>query len=61
MYFLALSHAPPVLAAEIAIYIPEIKAPGNNPAIPLGPKKYPKTNGVMMTNIPGLTISLKEA
>jgi len=61
IYFFALSHAPPVLDIEIAIYTPETNAPGNNPAIALGPKMIPTKNGVKMTNNPGLTISFNDA
>lgn len=60
IYFFALSHAPPVLDMEIAYCTPEINAPGNIPAIALGPKKIPTMNGVTMTNNAGGTISLKE-
>lgn len=59
--FFALSHAPPVFDIEIAIYTPETKAPGNNPAIALGPKTIPTKKGVTITNNPGLTISFNEA
>jgi len=45
----------------MAIYTPEIKAPGNKPAIPFGPKKNPNTNGVAITKTPGLIISFNEA
>ncbi len=41
MYFLALSQAPPVLDAEIAIWTPETSAPGNNPETPRGPNNSP--------------------
>jgi len=41
MYFLALSHAPPVFDEDMAICTPETKAPGNNPATPTGPNKNP--------------------
>lgn len=49
MYFLALSHAPPVLAAEMAIWTPLTMAPGRNPAKMMGPKAKPKNSGVKMT------------
>jgi hypothetical protein len=49
MYFLALSQAPPVLDAEIAIYTPLISAPGNKPATAYGPKNNPTTVGVTIT------------
>jgi len=57
IYFFALSHAPPVLAAEIAMQTPETKAPGNNPATAFGPKNRPTTKGVKITNAPGAIIS----
>jgi len=60
IYFFALSQAPPVLDIEIAYYTPEIKAPGKIPAIALGPKKIPTTNGVMITSNAGATISLND-
>ena len=49
MYFLALSQAPPVFAAEIAIWTPDTKAPGKNPATALGPNATPITKGENMT------------
>jgi hypothetical protein len=49
IYFLALSQAPPVLEAEIAIWTPETKAPGNKPATALGPNKKPTIMGVRIT------------
>lgn len=49
IYFLALSQAPPVLAAEIAICTPLTKDPGKNPAKMLGPNANPKNNGERMT------------
>lgn len=61
IYFLALSHAPPVLDIEIAIYTPETKAPGNNPATAFGPKQAPTIIGVKITSIPGAIIFFKEA
>jgi hypothetical protein len=60
-YFLQLSQAPPVLDIEIAIYTPETKAPGNNPATAFGPKKNPTTNGVKRTKQPGAIIYFNEA
>ena len=41
-----------MLDIEIAIYTPETNAPGNNPAINLGPKTIPIKNGVSSTNRP---------
>lgn len=49
MYFLALSHAPPVLAEDMAICTPETMAPGRKPAMALGPKMTPINNGVRIT------------
>ena len=61
IYFLQLSHAPPVFDIEIAIYTPETKTPGKRPAIRTGWNKIPKNRGVKMTKIPGNIISLKDA
>jgi len=61
IYFLALSHAPPELLIEIAIYTPLTNAPGNNPAIILGPNNRPNIKGVKITNAPGPTIIYNEA
>lgn len=47
--------------AEIAIYTPEIKAPGKRPEIIFGPNKIPKANGVTITKAPGAIISFNEA
>ena len=49
MYFLALSQAPPVLAADVASMTPETMAPGMKPAIIFGPKANPITKGESMT------------
>lgn len=49
MYFLALSQAPPVLAAEIAICTPLTMAPGKNPAKITGPNMNPRASGEKMT------------
>ena len=51
MYFLALSHAPPVFAAETAICTPLTIAPGKNPARIDGPKANPRTNGLKINYI----------
>jgi hypothetical protein len=51
MYFFALSQAPPVFEAEIAICTPLTIAPGKNPKSAFGPKKYPKVKGVRVTCI----------
>ena len=61
IYFLALSHAPPVFAAEIAICTPLTSAPGKNPDNITGPNANPKARGVSITNAPGAIISIKEA
>ena len=61
MYFFALSHAPPVLAAEIAIWTPETIAPGRNPAKMPGPNKNPSARGENITSIPGAIIYLRDA
>jgi len=61
MYFLALSQAPPVLAAEIAIWTPLTNEPGKKPANILGPNTNPRNKGVKMTKAPGAIISIKEA
>lgn len=57
MYFLALSHAPPALADEIAILHPETKIPGKTPATAVGPNRTPTTNGVPKTIVAGKNIS----
>ena len=49
MYFFALSQAPPVLEAEIAICTPLTMAPGRKPRRALGPKKNPRRKGVAVT------------
>lgn len=49
IYFLALSQAPPVFEAEIAIWTPLTIAPGKNPNKALGPKRKPSKNGVTVT------------
>ncbi len=49
MYFFALSQAPPVLAAETAIWTPLTIAPGKKPARTTGPKMNPKAKGEKMT------------
>ena len=49
MYFLAVSQAPPVLAADVASMTPETMAPGMKPAIIFGPKANPITKGESMT------------
>jgi len=61
MYFLALSQAPPVFEAEIAIYTPLIKAPGKSPATAFGPNNNPTNNGLTITRAPGATISFNDA
>ena len=49
MYFLALSQAPPVFDADIAICTPLTIAPGRKPINALGPKKNPNKKGVTVT------------
>lgn len=49
IYFFALSQAPPVFDAEIAIWTPLTIAPGRNPIKALGPNKIPKVKGVNVT------------
>lgn len=49
MYFLALSQAPPVLAAETAIWTPLTIAPGRKPARIDGPNANPRTKGLKIT------------
>ena len=44
-----MSHAPPVLAADVAIITALTMAPGKNPASILGPKINPIKIGVAMT------------
>ena len=61
MYFFALSQAPPVLAADMAICTPLTKDPGRNPARMTGPKANPSPNGVKMTKAPGAIISIRDA
>lgn len=61
IYFLALSHAPPVFAAEIAICTPLTSEPGRNPARIIGPNANPKAIGVKMTNAPGAIIYFNDA
>lgn len=61
IYFLALSQAPPVLAAEMAICTPLTNAPGKKPARILGPNTNPKNRGVKITKAPGAIISIKDA
>ena len=49
IYFLALSQAPPVLEADMAIWTPLTIAPGKKPKRAFGPKKNPSKNGVTVT------------
>lgn len=49
IYFLALSQAPPVLAADMASWTPLTIAPGKNPASMIGPKPKPIAKGVRIT------------
>merc|ERR1719174_1782951 len=61
MYFLELSHAPPLLLIEMANWTLETRAPERRPAQAFLPKPRPATRGEPMTRRPGLIISLKEA
>lgn len=49
IYFLALSQAPPVFAAEIASWTPLTRDPGKNPAKIVGPNAKPKARGEIIT------------
>ena len=49
MYFFALSQAPPVFAADIAICTPLTIAPGRKPAKITGPKINPRARGLKIT------------
>ena len=49
IYFFALSHAPPVFAADIAICTPLAIAPGKKPAKIIGPNANPNTSGESIT------------
>ena len=51
IYFFALSQAPPVFEADMAIWTPLTIAPGRNPNKALGPKRIPKKKGVAVTLI----------
>lgn len=51
--YLALSQAPPVLLAEIAICTPDTRAPARTPATASAPSKKPTTKGVAITSAPG--------
>uniref|UniRef100_A0A7C8YN61 Uncharacterized protein n=1 Tax=Opuntia streptacantha TaxID=393608 RepID=A0A7C8YN61_OPUST len=61
IYFLALSHAPPVLDADMAIWTPETREPARTPERVSTPKNMPTMSGMSMTKAPGGTISLIEA
>lgn len=61
MNFLALSHAPPLFDADMAIWTPLMREPARMPATPFGPNKNPPTSGVKMTRHPGAIISDKAA
>jgi hypothetical protein len=60
IYFLQLSHAPPVFEKEIAIYTPETITPAKRPLTALCPNKNPKTRGENTTKSPGGSISRSE-
>ncbi len=61
MYFLALSHAPPVLEDEMAICTPDAIAPASRPVTQRVPKTTPQTMGESITRAPGAIISWREA
>jgi len=61
MNFLALSQAPPELAEAVAMDTPETRAPGNNPAIAIGPMTNPTMKGVKITRAPGAIISFRDS
>ena len=61
MNFLALSHEPPLLEADMAIWTPLIREPAKIPATPFGPNRKPAIKGVNMTRQPGAIISDKAA
>merc|ERR1719264_765622 len=61
MYFLELSHAPPVLLMEIASCTLETKAPDKSPAQQFFPNPRPATSGLRITRAPGANISRREA
>ena len=50
-----------MLAYEVAITSPEARAPGMSPAMAMGPKKNPNTNGVTRTIAAGPTMLSKDA
>ena len=60
-YFLALSHAPPVLDIDTAIWTPETRAPARRPARVLVPNRMPTTTGESITRQPGGIISDRDA
>mmetsp|Transcript_24695 Transcript_24695/g.80759 ORF Transcript_24695/g.80759 Transcript_24695/m.80759 type:complete len:215 (-) Transcript_24695:1797-2441(-) len=59
--FLALSHAPPVLEAEMASWTPDTRPPARRPVTACTPKMYPVKIGLTMTRRPGMTISRRLA
>mmetsp|Transcript_7198 Transcript_7198/g.19780 ORF Transcript_7198/g.19780 Transcript_7198/m.19780 type:complete len:260 (-) Transcript_7198:1525-2304(-) len=60
-YFLALSHAPPVLDAEMASWTPEAMPPARRPTTASTPKNIPVAMGAVMTRMAGGTISRRDA
>ena len=60
-YFLALSHAPPVLDAEMASWTPEAMPPARRPTTASTPKNIPVRMGAVMTRMAGGTISRRDA
>uniref|UniRef100_A0A0A8ZLK9 Uncharacterized protein n=1 Tax=Arundo donax TaxID=35708 RepID=A0A0A8ZLK9_ARUDO len=57
IYFLALSHAPPLFEADMAICTPDTSAPASVRT----PKKVPASSGASSTSAPGGIISLSDA
>ena len=57
IYFLALSHAPPAFAINIAIITPLTKEPASIPPRAFAPNKNPIINGDSTANTPGTIIS----
>ena len=56
-YFLALSHAPPALAMNMASTNPQLSPPVSRPSIHGTPKIRPVSNGATIANNDGTTIS----
>ena len=58
---MALSHAPPVLDAEMASWTPEAMPPARRPTTASTPKNIPVAMGAVMTRMAGGTISRRDA